>query len=242
MIVAEVPLAEDDEVPMDDSTRNPLYVPAVQAEMPPSLSSETQRDSVAWERLRVASLLLVLGLHVVVVALLLAESGPAPGPAADNPPIEIVYLPPVKHPQALADSAHPKHVNIDVGLALALPDLGPASLPAPVSQNGGRGAGVNWTAEAHRALKAFEIRRDEHVIHSPLGTSIWDGWAAPAERHPDDRYRNESGDWLVWIDSNCYQIASWHEGELVVNETPPQSFCVDASGAGRRAATGPKTN
>jgi hypothetical protein len=170
----------------------------------------------------------VLGCHVGVIALLVAESAsPKVGADAANPPLELIYLPPVKYPQALADNAHPKHVNVNVGLALAPPSLDGSSLPAPLSQNGGGGAGVNWTAEAHRAVKAFEIRRDEHVIHSLLGTSPWDGWLPLGEHHAGDKYRTESGDWIVWIDSNCYQIASWRDGAPVRDENPPQTICVN---------------
>ncbi len=185
------------------------------------------------------TLLVVLGLHLGVVAWLLAgSSGSTVGPAAADPPLELVFLPPVKYPQALADIAHPKHVNVSVGISLVPPSLDSdsSSLPAPVSQNGGGGAGVNWTAEARRAVKAFEIRRDEHVIHSALGTSPWDGWPSPGEHHAGDKYRTESGDWVVWIDSNCYQIASWREGTPVRDETPPQTICVNSGSAPRAAA------
>jgi hypothetical protein len=176
---------------------------------------------------RLIALLVVLGCHLGVIALLVAGSASSKvGADAANPPLELIYLPPVKFPQALADSAHPKHVNVNVGLALAPPSLDTSSLPAPVSQNGGGGAGVNWTAEAHRAVKAFEIRRDEHVIHSVLGTSPWDGWL-PLTHHAGDKYRTESGDWIVWIDSNCYQIASWRDGTPVRDENPPQTICVN---------------
>jgi hypothetical protein len=177
---------------------------------------------------RLIALLLVLGCHLAVIALLVAESASSKiGAAAADPPLELVYLPPVKFPQALADSAHPKHVNVNVGLALTPPSLDGPSLPAPLSQNGGGGAGVNWTAEAHRAVKAFEIRRDEHVIHSILGTSAWDGWLPLGEHRAGDKYRTETGDWIVWIDSSCYQIASWRDGAPVRDENPPQTICVN---------------
>jgi hypothetical protein len=177
---------------------------------------------------RLIALLVVLGCHLGVIAVLVAESAsPKVGAAAADPPLELVYLPPVKFPQALADSAHPKHVSVDVGLALTPPSLDGSSLPAPLSQNGGGGAGVNWAAEAHRAVKAFEIRRDEHVIHSVLGTSAWDGWLPLGPHHAGDKYRTESGDWIVWIDSNCYQIATWRDGAPLQDENPPQTICVN---------------
>jgi len=220
-------------------TRNPLLRQAVQREVPATESSETRRDAAIWERSRLATLLLVLGLHAGVIAWLVALREPGPSAEYADPPLEIVYLPPVKYPQALADTAHLKHLYVNVDLSISPPLLDSDAIPAPVSQTGGHGAGVNWAAEAHRAVKAFEIRRDEHVIHSALGTSVWDGWAPPGEHHPGDRYRTESGDWLVWIDNNCYQIATWHDGELPREEAPPLTYCVDASGA-VRAPGGPK--
>jgi hypothetical protein len=175
---------------------------------------------------RLIASLVVLACHLGVIALLLESTSSKVGAGVDAP-LELIYLPPVKFPQALADTAHPKHVNVDVGLALTPPSLDGSSLPAPVSQNGGGGAGVNWTAEAHRAVKAFEIRRDEHVVHSALGTSPWDGWLPVGEHHAGDKYRTESGDWIVWLDSNCYQIASWRDGTPVRDENPPQTICVN---------------
>jgi hypothetical protein len=175
---------------------------------------------------RLIALLVVLGCHLGLIALLVAESDSSKVGERADPPLELVYLPPVKYPQALADSAHPKHVNVNVGLALTPPSLDGSSLPAPLSQNGGGGAGVNWAAEAHRAVKAFEIRRDQHVIHS-VGTSAWDGWLPVGEHHAGDKYRTESGDWIVWIDSNCYQIATWRDGTPVRDENPPHTICVN---------------
>ena len=192
---------------------------------------------------RLVTLLVVLGLHLCVIALLVSRWGSAPvGVVAADPPLELVFLPPVKFPQALADIAHPKHVNVSVGISLVPPSLDSdtPSLPAPLSQNGGGGAGVNWTAEAHRAVKAFEIRRDEHVIHSALGTSAWDGWPSQGEHHAGEKYRTENGDWVVWIDSNCYQIASWRDGTPVRDENPPQTICINSGSAPRAAPAEPR--
>jgi hypothetical protein len=192
----------------------------------------------AFKSSRLFTLLVVLGLHLGLIAWLVAGSTSSPVGVAVDSPLELVFLPPVKFPQALADVAHPKHVKVSVGISLVPPSLDSdlPSAPAPISQNGGGGAGVNWTAEAHRAVKAFEIRRDEHVIHSALGTSAWDGWPSPGEHHAGDKYRTESGDWVVWIDSNCYQIASWRDGTPVREETPPQTICINSGGAQRAAA------
>jgi hypothetical protein len=30
------------------------------------------------------------------------------------------------------------------------------------------------------------------------------------EHHAGDQMKTASGDWIVWINANCYQIASWH--------------------------------
>jgi hypothetical protein len=193
----------------------------------PANELPTRKERGILKTSRLIALLVVLGFHLGVIALLVAQSASPKIAAAENPPVELIYLPPVKFPQALADTAHPKHVNVNVGLALTPPSLDGSSLPAPVSQNGGGGAGVNWTAEAHRAVKAFEIRRDEHVIHSAVGASAWDGWLPLGDHHAGDKYRTENGDWIVWIDSNCYQIATWRDGTPVREESPQRTICVN---------------
>jgi hypothetical protein len=184
--------------------------------------------SSVWKPSRLIAILAVLVLHLAVIALLLMSARSPVGPVATNPPIEVVFLPPAKAPKMLADIAPPKHLLTDVGVSISPPALDGSSSPAPVAQAGGGGAGVNWAAEAHRAVKAFEIRRDQNVSHASLGLSPWDGWLPEGVNLAGDKFRTDSGDWIVWINGNCYQVASWQEDAPLLDETGPRTICSSA--------------
>jgi hypothetical protein len=115
---------------------------------------------------------------------------------------------------------------VSVGIALAPPTPDASSLSAPASEAGGDGDGVNWAAEAHRAVKAFEIRRDQHVGHA-FGPSAEDVAPPPQKHRAGDRSRTDNGDWIVWIDAACYQVATWHAGAPTQDSTPPRTICTD---------------
>jgi hypothetical protein len=176
---------------------------------------------------RLITVLVVLTLHSAILILLLAAH-PDPLPAVpQRPPLELLYLPPVKAPKMLAASTPPKHLVADVGLSLAPPSIDGLLPAAPVAQAGGGGAGVNWAAEARRALIAYEIRRDHGVEHATLGLTPWDGWLPPWQRRPGERVRTPSGDWIVWINGSCYEVASWHPGTPARLAAQTPTICVD---------------
>jgi hypothetical protein len=184
-------------------------------------------ESGTWGSSRLITVLAVLTLHGAAIWLLLtAPPGPG-GVAASGGPLELVFVPPTQAPKMLADSARPKHLRADVGLTVAPPSLDGLLPAAPASQAGSSGAGVNWTAEAERALMAYEIRRDQGVQHATLGLSLWDGWLPPRQLRPGERIRTESGDWIVWINGRCYQIASWHRGATPQNPSQTPTTCTD---------------
>jgi hypothetical protein len=179
---------------------------------------------------RLAAVLLVLAIHVAVIALLLMSPPPAMPPAARTTTVEIVYLPPPIAPKLRSGIPRPVHITLDVGLSLSLlPQPSPFQSPPAAEPDGDGGPGVNWIAEAHRAVKAYEIRRDQHVMHEGLGLSPWGGWLPEAKHYSGEKYRTASGDWVVWINGDCYQVATWH-GETPppepTDETAPQTICV----------------
>src|SRR5258708_12835523 len=71
----------------------------------------------------------------------------------------------------------------------------------------GDGAAVNWAAEAPRAVQAVEIRRNHPPSVAISSSTLWTDWW-PREHHAGDRFKTESGDWIVWIRASCYQIAT----------------------------------
>ena len=174
--------------------------------------------------------MVVLALHLAVVALLLMHTRSLPGFPADAPAIDVVLLPPLKAPTARADGAHLPRMKVDMGMSLAPPTVDTSSQAASAGGSHGGTPGVNWAAEARRAVKAFEIRRDEQVTHATVGLSLWDGWLARQPHHAGDQMRTESGDWIVWIDSNCYQVAHWYAG-TPRDADPPTTTCVGTGSA-----------
>lgn len=175
---------------------------------------------------RFITVLVVLALHAGVLALLLAAREASMPAAASRPPLELLYLPPAKAPKMLADSVPPKHLRADVGISVAPPSLDGLVPAAPVAQAGGGGAGVNWAAEARRALMAYEIRRDRGVEHATLGLTPWDGWLPAWQRRPGERVRTRAGDWIVWIDGNCYEVATWYPGTRERDAAQTPTICV----------------
>jgi hypothetical protein len=163
----------------------------------------------------------VVAVHLAVLQLLTAQSRIGIPSAATNSAVEVMFFPPTKPPQVRFENARPQRVNADTAVTLTLTGLTAPSLSPPSSGTDGNGAAVNWVAEAHRAVQAVEIRRN-HPPNVAISASPWSDWW-PREHHAGERYKTESGDWIVWISSSCYQIARWGPGAL--GSTPPQTVC-----------------
>lgn len=191
-----------------------------------------------------AVFLAVLALHLALLALLLRTSRNLNLAPATEQSIEVLLLPPAKVPPVRIENTRPQRLSTDVMIAFAPPALNSPSEPGSSAAPDGRGPAVNWTAEAHRAVRAFEIRRDQPPSAAQSVSSPWDSWW-PRHRghHAGDRYKTDSGDWIVWIDANCYQVASWHAGATVANTSPPQTICPADNDAPRAdAAVTPETD
>jgi len=199
-----------------------------------SAHQATQIDEPAGEgRYRPAVLFVVLALHLMVLALLLWTSR-SPGVAnSQNRPLELVFLAPLKAPPVLIKNVRPQRLSTDVAIALAPPAFNSSFQSGPSTAPDGSGSAVNWTAEAHRAVRAFEIRRDQSS-NSALSVSSSLDERGSREHHPDDQLRTNSGDWIVWISGDCYQVASWRSGETAFGISLPQTICRN-SNATRRA-------
>jgi hypothetical protein len=187
---------------------------------------------------RWGAIIAVLALHVGVIALLLMGGRPGASFSPAAPALEVTVLPPLKRPTARADGAHLERLKVDVGLSLAPPSIDASWQSAPAGGSEGGTAGVNWAAEARRAVKAFEIRRDQQVTHDTLGISLWDSWLARQPHHAGERSRTDNGDWVVWIDADCYQVAHWHEGRPDDHE-PPTTTCLSSAAAAPNGTASP---
>jgi hypothetical protein len=175
------------------------------------------------KNLRPAVFGLVLALHVATLALLL-NSRTVNIRGADGRFVELLALPPIEPPKVKIENARPQHWSTNIAVALAPPTLNSSSESGPGSAPDGRGAAVNWAAEAHRAVRAFEIRGHQTKNSALSVSSSLDesGWR---EHHAGDQLKTPSGDWIVWINANCYQIASWHSDAPDFSAISPKIIC-----------------
>lgn len=177
-----------------------------------------------WGAQRSIILLSVLALHLAMLALLVVASRTRTVAASAERPIEVMLFPPAKVPKVRAENIRPERLSTDIAIALAPPTFDSSSQSGSSSAPDGRGSAVNWAAEAHRAVRAFEIRRDRPPNSAISVSSSWDEWW-PREHHAGDQFKTDSGDWIVWINANCYQVASWRSSAPAFGASPPQTIC-----------------
>jgi hypothetical protein len=158
------------------------------------------------------TLLLVMMAHVALLAWLMMALRVREGSAVSSEAVQLVFLAPQSAPKIPVDRMQPRRVQNRLLMANPPPLLEgvSSSMSAPASPSGSRdgGSGVDWAAEARRALQAFEIRSREpagnHSVSrsSPAEQPWW-----PAHR-PRDRVKTADGNWIVWINSSCYEVAT----------------------------------
>jgi hypothetical protein len=165
----------------------------------------------------------VVVFHLAILALLFGAFRTPLAVESAVPPIELLFLAPVKPPKVRADNNRPPRLANNIAISVAPPVVDAATQAGSSSAEDGHGSGVNWIAEAHRAVRAYEIRNSQ-TNNSALSVSSTLDERGFGEHHAGDRSKTESGDWIVWIDADCYQIASWHSGASVETITP-QTIC-----------------
>jgi hypothetical protein len=167
-------------------------------------------QSRVWGPPRYIALIVVLALHFALLAALLMASADRRASVQATEPIEVSLLPPPTIPRIRSESARPQRVSGDIAVPVPPPVLDLTSTArSPGSVSDGKGSGVDWAAEARRALRAYEIRKGQppsstEVLRSPAEENWW-----PRMRHhAGDQFKTPSGDWIVWVSDNCYQVAS----------------------------------
>src|ERR1700722_17897741 len=101
----------------------------------------------------------LLAVHLGLLAWALLATRTSSVAASSEVPINIVYLPPIQFPRVHAEHTRlaPMRTNVAVGVAPQL--FASSTQSGSEAAADGRGSVVNWAAEAHRAVRAFEIRR-----------------------------------------------------------------------------------
>jgi hypothetical protein len=169
--------------------------------------------SRVWGIRRYVTLLVVLALHMALLAALMTASRTRLLAATADPSVELLYLPPATIPKIRAENSRLRRLSGDAAVTMAPPVLdsvSPAPSPsAPAADGNGTGPGVDWAAEARRAIHAFEIRSHQPPRNiSVSGSPAEEHWWLPARHRPGDQFKTASGDWIVWINASCYQVAT----------------------------------
>jgi hypothetical protein len=179
--------------------------------------------------------LAVLALHAAFIAAILMMPFADRSRAAAAHSIEIFLLPRADLPRMAVEQSRPKRV-LGPSILIAPPTLDMISLPTAVNDghtaaSDGTGPGVDWGAEARRAVKAFEIRSHQAENgQSVSGSPAEDHWW-PRPHHTGEKFKTTNGDWIVWINTDCYQVAGSGSALHALSATPPQTICPGESTA-----------
>jgi hypothetical protein len=164
---------------------------------------------------------------LAILAALTKTYGTRIGVSPTDQPVELLFLSPANTAKIHAEKFRPLRLSGDTAISLALPALDSVSFSAsPAGFEDGSGPGVDWKAEARRALQAFEIRNrqpasDNTFPDSPAEESWW-----PQARHrAGARFKTANGDWIVWVNSNCYQVATSVSNTGALGTMLPQTVC-----------------
>jgi hypothetical protein len=121
--------------------------------------------------------------------------------------VEVLLLPRPELPRVRSVAPPPRYLQLD--------QLNPRTPPllvnlraqqetAPGSTAIGIGAGVDWVAEARRAVRANDIRNEySNYVSDKAATRDW--W--PETHRAGAMYKTANGDWIVWVNSSCWFVA-----------------------------------
>ena len=200
-------------------------------------------ESNRWPSSRYAALLVVLMFHAAVLTALLMGSGTLGLPIASVDSVQLLYLAPMSFPKVRSDDPLPRRVTGRTALSMATPVPASPSIsdtPALAASSVGRGSGVDWTLEARRALNAFEIRQHQPAVNKSVSTQPGeDNWWPRGPHRAGERFKTADGDWIVWIDANCYQVASPGPSIYAPGATLPRTVCRADSKATARSSIVP---
>ncbi len=155
---------------------------------------------------------------------------------AENPetanvsPVELLLLTAAKPPKIRSELGLPRQINGNRTRMMAPAALGTLAMPAPpTSPAAGSGSGVDWAAEARRALRAYEIRNRRPPRDTLVSGESEDEWLRQLEHHAGDQMRTPKGDWILWVNADCYQVAKSEAGPYTAVYAPPPTYCLDRS-------------
>jgi hypothetical protein len=192
------------------------------------------KESIRPRTERFAAAATVLAVHMVLIAALIMMPRTGTLATATANAVELLFVAPVDPPRVRVTAnlaRRGQHLALTVQPPV-LESLSFAASPAPGSSANGESNGVDWGAEARRALQAFEIRNHQHsASQSVSGRPEDDHWPLRAQHRAGERFKTENGDWMVWVDANCYEIARAASGASAHVAPLTEPICEDRPGA-----------
>jgi len=180
-------------------------------------------------------LITVLAIHAALLALLLAASQTRALRASSGNSVQLLFLAPDHTPRAKIAHISLRPLHSAPSIAIGPPVSDVPSLPiSPTSSGSSRedGSDVDWSAEARRALRAFDIRSHLPANHKSVSARPEDeSWLPTGAHRSGEQFKTPSGDWIVWINANCYQIASSSPSVYATDAEQSQIVCRRQSAA-----------
>jgi hypothetical protein len=192
-------------------------------------------DRKTWRPSRYGVLLVVLAFHVITIAFLIASSKTLRLLLPTAMFIEVASLPPAAAQRVRTDTSPSPPLemtrvtpSIDATLSLS-PELVPAL--------GTFGVPIDWVDQAHTVADSIVANNDAR--ESPMAPDLTAPqksiFPAPPAHHAGEQHRLDTGEWVVFISDNCFQISSaipTAPGALD-NGIGQSTFCLDNSSTPR---------
>jgi hypothetical protein len=165
-------------------------------------------DSKAWRPSRYGVILLVLVFHVTMIAFLIASSKTLRLLLPTATLIEVPFLPPATAQRVRTDTSPsaPLDMTLVTPSVDAILSLSPELIPAM----GTFGVPIDWADQAHTVADSIIANTDdrESRLTPDLTTAQKSIFPEPPAHHAGEQHRLDTGEWIVFISDNCYQISS----------------------------------
>jgi hypothetical protein len=189
------------------------------------------QESKHWRFPRYLIAVVVLAMHIALIAALLLVSGNGRLAASTANSIQLLYVAPVYPPKVRTLMANLPRRGSNLAITIEPPLLESQSFPisrAQGSTGNGEGSGVDWAAEARRALQAFEIRSHQPSASKSVSGRPEDDHWRPGVHYAGEKFKTATGDWIVWINANCYEIAGAGSGAYAHIAPLTEPVCQDS--------------
>jgi hypothetical protein len=164
--------------------------------------------SQAWGKSRYWAIVVVLAFHLLTIVIVVSSRSRRVLTSTTSP-IEILFLPPETAARIRPPPALPNHSKRTEAAISAAPST-PTITLAPLSPSAAYlGPPIDWAEEAQTVAAAM-AKSDSLQTHQGSDTtpSSQSPFAPPPTHHAGEQFRTDTGEWIVFVTDNCYQVSS----------------------------------